>query len=281
MKIIESVEKMQFISNKLRKQGHIIGLVPTMGFLHEGHLSLMHKAKKDTERLIISIFVNPTQFIAGEDYGQYPRDIESDIKKSKEVGVDIIFHPDVDEMYSEKFYTYVNVEKITERLCGRSRPGHFRGVATVVAKLFNICKPHKAYFGEKDFQQLLVIKKMVKDLNMDVDVIGLPILRESDGLAMSSRNSYLSKEERLSALSLNRALKSAEDMIKKGEFNAKIIMDEMERIIKSEKRTVIDYIDICNPETLEPFNVIEDKALIAVAVKIGKARLIDNRVVYV
>ena len=281
MKIIESVEEMKFISNKLRKQGHIIGLVPTMGFLHEGHLSLMRKAKKDTDRLIISIFVNPTQFVAGEDHGQYPKDTESDIKKSNKEGVDIVFHPKVDEMYSDEFYTYVDVEKITERLCGRSRPGHFRGVTTVVAKLFNICKPHKAYFGEKDFQQLLVIKKMVKDLNIDVEIIGLPIIRESDGLAMSSRNSYLSKEERLSALSLNRALKRAEDMIKNGELHSKIIIDEMERMVKSEKGTVIDYIDICDPETLETFSVIEDEALMAVAVKVGKARLIDNCVVYI
>lgn len=279
MRVIESADKMQALSKKLRKEGYVIGLVPTMGFLHEGHLSLMKRARKETDRLIVSIFVNPTQFVAGEDYEQYPRDIESDLEKLKGVGVDIVFHPSAKEMYPDKPCTYVDVERITEGLCGKSRPGHFRGVATVVAKLFNIIKPNKAYFGEKDFQQLLVIKRMVRDLNMDTEVIGLPTVREPDGLAMSSRNNYLSSEERIKALSLYRALQKALDMVKKGEANSGKIKREMEKIIGSEKGTLIDYIEICDLENLEPLNIIKKKALIALAVRIGKARLIDNCVV--
>ena len=276
MQIIESIKEMQSLSETLRKGGHTIGLVPTMGYLHEGHLSLMRKAREETDRVIATIFVNPTQFAPGEDYEKYPVDRESDTRKLKETGVDILFCPKAGEIYAEGYLTYVNVESITEGLCGRSRPTHFRGVATVVAKLFNICKPHKAFFGKKDFQQLKVIETMARDLNMDIEIIGLPIIREKDGLAMSSRNAYLNPEGRKAALSLNRALKRAGEMIQEGEVHSGRIIDEMTGVIESEKGTDIDYIEVCDPENLKALEIIKGSALIAVAVKIGKTRLIDN-----
>lgn len=279
MQIIESIQEMQSLSETLRKEDHIIGLVPTMGYLHKGHLSLMRKAREETDRVIATIFVNPTQFGPGEDYEKYPVDRESDIKKLREAGVDILFCPKARDVYADGYLTYINVESITEGLCGRSRPTHFRGVATIVAKLFNICKPHKAYFGKKDFQQLRVIETMAKDLNMDIEIIGLPIIREKDGLAMSSRNAYLNPEQRQAALSLNRALKRAEEMIQEGELRSKRVIDEMTGIIESEKGTDIDYIEVCNPATLKTLEIIKGSVLIAVAVHIGRARLIDNCVV--
>jgi len=276
MEIIGSVKEMQMLSDRWRREGLRIGLVPTMGYLHEGHLSLMRRARKETDRVIATIFVNPTQFVAGEDYERYPVDRESDMKKTEQAGIDILFCPDVKEIYPEGYDTYVHVEKITERLCGKSRPGHFRGVTTVVAKLFHICKPHRAYFGKKDFQQLTVIKKMVDDLNMDIEIVGMPTVREKDGLAMSSRNEYLDKEERKAALCLSRSLRRAEEMVRNGEVSSARIAAEMKAIIDAEKGTDIDYIEICDPKNFDHVDAVDKPVLIALAVKIGRARLIDN-----
>ena len=265
-------------AEELRLSGKRIGFVPTMGFFHEGHLELMRVAKKNADVVIVSIFVNPIQFGPSEDYNRYPRDIEGDKKKAEEVGVDILFIPSVEEMYPEGFQTRVQVERLTKHLCGLFRPGHFDGVTTVVTKLFNITKPHIAVFGEKDYQQLLVIKRMVQDLNMDVQIISVPTVRESDGLAMSSRNAYLSPEERKSALSLKKSIDAAKEMVKKGERDAKLIKKKVEEIINSYPFTKIQYVSICDPETLEELDEIEDRALLAMAVFIGKARLIDNAI---
>lgn len=234
MEIIQKIRPLKELITNYKKDGLSIGFVPTMGYLHEGHLSLVREAKKNNDITVVSIFVNPTQFGPNEDLDKYPRDFERDEILLRGEGVDIIFYPDVKEMYSSNHMTYVNVEKITDKLCGLKRPGHFRGVATVVCKLFNIVKPDNAYFGLKDYQQVLVIKKMVEDLNMDVDIIPMPIVRERDGLAMSSRNVYLSDEERVSALSLNRSFLLVDDLMKKGIRNSKILIDEVTKFILSQ-----------------------------------------------
>ncbi|MBI5198451.1 MAG: pantoate--beta-alanine ligase [Nitrospirae bacterium] len=276
MEIIENIASMHALSERKRMEGKLIGFVPTMGFLHEGHLSLIREAKKLSDMVIVSIFVNPTQFRPNEDYDKYPRDLEGDTKKVNSAGGDIIFAPPARDMYPDGYLTYVNVEGITETLCGISRPGHFRGVTTVVTKLFNIVKPHKAFFGQKDYQQSVIIKKMVRDLNMDIDIILLPTVREHDGLAMSSRNSFLSTEERKVAPVLYRALIMASEMVKNGEKNTRKIYSEMKRMIENESLVVIDYISITDPETLTDISEIKGKTLIALAVKIGSTRLIDN-----
>ncbi|MEK6691015.1 MAG: pantoate--beta-alanine ligase [Nitrospirota bacterium] len=276
MEIIENIASMHALSERKRMEGKLIGFVPTMGFLHEGHLSLIREAKKLSDMVIVSIFVNPTQFKPNEDYDKYPRDLEGDTKKVNSAGGDIIFAPSARDMYPDGYLTYVNVEGITETLCGISRPGHFRGVTTVVTKLFNIVKPHKAFFGQKDYQQSVIIKKMVRDLNMDIDIILLPTVREHDGLAMSSRNSFLSTEERKVAPVLYRALIMASEMVKNGEKNTRKIYSEMKRMIENESLVVIDYIAITDPENLRDISVIEGKTLIALAVRIGDTRLIDN-----
>jgi pantoate--beta-alanine ligase len=276
MEIIENIASMHALSERKRMEGKLIGFVPTMGFLHEGHLSLIREAKKLSDMVIVSIFVNPTQFRPNEDYDKYPRDLEGDTKKVNSAGGDIIFAPSARDMYPDGYLTYVNVEGITETLCGISRPGHFRGVTTVVTKLFNIVKPHKAFFGQKDYQQSVIIKKMVRDLNMDIDIILLPTVREHDGLAMSSRNSFLSTEERKVAPVLYRALIMASEMVKNGEKNTRKIYSEMKRMIENESLVVIDYIAITDPENLRDISVIEGKTLIALAVRIGDTRLIDN-----
>jgi pantoate--beta-alanine ligase len=281
MKIVGSIHEIRDITERARMEGKIIGLVPTLGCLHEGHLILMRKGREEVDLLVISIFVNPIQFGQGEDYNRYPRDIEGDIKKVSEVGVDIVFYPRVEDIYPDNYYTFVTVEKITNKLCGASRPALFRGVATVVTKLFNIVRPHKAYFGEKDYQQLIVIRRLVKDLNMDIEIVGMPIIREADGLAMSSRNLYLTDKERISALSLNQALNRAREMVDKGEISAKKIISEMRAIIESERFTNIDYIAVCDSEDFEDIYEIKRKALIALAVNIGSTMLIDNCVVEV
>jgi len=278
MKTITSITEMQQWSQAARSAGKVISLVPTMGFLHEGHVSLMRDGKKRGDVLVISIFVNPTQFGLGEDYEEYPRDLRGDSEKSLEAGVDIIFAPSVAEMYPSGYQTYVNVEKVTQNLCGFSRPTHFRGVTTVVAKLFNIVQPHVAIFGEKDYQQLIAIRQMGKDLDFGIDIVGAPIVREKDGLAMSSRNKYLSIEERKAALCLNGALRRAKELSKNGEVNAQKLIEEAAKIINAEPLTEIDYIKICNPETIEDIKTIKDKAVMALAVKIGKTRLIDNQI---
>ena len=277
MKIIKKIAEMQKIANDLRQQGKSIGFVPTMGYLHEGHLSLMKCARKENDVVVISIFVNPIQFAPGEDYERYPRDEEGDIRKAKEAGVDIVFIPDVKDMYSDNYSTYVEEKVLSAGLCGARRPGHFKGVTTIVAKLFNIVKPHRAYFGKKDYQQLRVIERMARDLNFDIEIIGCPIVREPDGLAMSSRNVYLNQEERKSALCLYKSLLLAQNMIKKGGKKPAIIKKAMEEfILKHPHVKKIDYIEIVDRYTLQPVDKLTGNELIALAVFVGPARLIDN-----
>jgi pantoate--beta-alanine ligase len=280
MKIITSIKEMHQVSMNLRSRNNSIGFVPTMGALHKGHVHLIERARSNNT-VILSIFVNPKQFAPGEDYNRYPRYIEKDKAIATDSGVDILFLPSTDEIYPEGYKTFVNVEGITDLLCGRFRPGHFKGVATVVLKLFNIVMPHRAYFGEKDYQQMLVIKSMVRDLNLDIEIFGIPIVREEDGLAMSSRNVYLGREERVSATSLNRALKVSREMVKSGEMNAQKIISEMELVIKNGDGIEIDYISLCDPETLEDIKIIDTRVLVAMAVRIGGKRLIDNCIVEV
>jgi pantoate--beta-alanine ligase len=276
MEVIEGVEEVQRRCEELRLAGKILALVPTMGFFHEGHLELMRVAKRHADVVIISIFVNPTQFGPSEDFSAYPRDMEGDLTKAKRVGVDIAFTPTVGEMYPEGSQTSVAVAGLTEHLCGLSRPGHFHGVTTVVAKLFNITKPHIAVFGQKDYQQLTVITKMVKDLNMDIRIVGVPTYREPDGLAMSSRNTYLSAVERKSALSLKRSLDLGSEMYEKGERDASKIKSAVEKLILSHPDTTIDYVALCDPVTLDGLEILRGEALLALAVRVGKTRLIDN-----
>jgi len=276
MEVIETVQGMQQRVDALRSAGHMIALVPTMGFLHEGHLELMRAGKRNTDILIISIFVNPTQFGPGEDLDQYPRDTEGDLQKARDVGVDIVFIPSAGEMYQENCQTTVQVEKLPQHLCGLSRPGHFDGVATVVAKLFNITKPHIAIFGQKDYQQLAVISRMVMDLNMDVQILGVPTVREPDGLAMSSRNNYLSPEERKSAICLKKSIDLAEQLFQGGEKEAKNIIDRVRSLVMSYPFTEIDYIALCDPVTLDNVDLLKEENLLALAVRVGKTKLIDN-----
>jgi len=275
MKVISSIEEIK----KIKRDNISIGFVPTMGYLHEGHISLIKKAKEENDIVITSIFVNPTQFGPNEDFEKYPRDESRDLQKCEENGCDIVFLPQVDEMYPDSFLTFVQVEELGKGLCGKSRPTHFRGVTTVLTKLFNIVKPDRAYFGQKDAQQLVIVKKMVEDLNMDVEIIGCPIVREADGLAISSRNTYLIPEERNDALFLNKSLKLAKNLIENGEKNISIIKNEMKETILSGNNNSIDYIEFVDTKTLNPVSEIKDKVLIAIAVKVGKTRLIDNIVV--
>jgi pantoate--beta-alanine ligase len=267
---------MQASADALRRQGRTIGLVPTMGFLHEGHLSLMRQARSECDAVVVSIFVNPAQFGPGEDLDRYPRDIEGDRKKCEAAGVDVLFLPTADEMYPDGPSVFVTVEGISDILEGAVRPGHFRGVATVVAKLFNIVKPHKAFFGQKDYQQCAVIKRMVKGLNMDVEVEVLPTVREQDGLAMSSRNSYLGTEERRAAAAVHRALTAAKHLVEAGAKEPEKLKDRMQAILRQEPGISIDYIEVVDRETLAPLETIKDKIVILVAVRLGRTRLIDN-----
>ena len=276
MQIIETVDQMMKYSRDARAAGRTIAMVPTMGYLHAGHASLMHEGRKRADLLITSIFVNPTQFGAGEDFDSYPRDLQRDTEIAVSAGVDVIFAPKASDMYPRGYETYINVENITDHLCGASRPGHFRGVTTVVAKLFNICKPHCALFGKKDYQQLAVIRRMVTDLNLDVDVIGMPIVREADGLAMSSRNAYLSPEERLSALCLSRGLRAARAAFNSGERLAHTIRAAALSEISAEPSACVDYVEVRNGTTLEKDEKVSSSSLVALAVRIGKTRLIDN-----
>jgi len=278
MKIIETVKEMQSFSEALRNQGKKIAFVPTMGYFHDGHLNLMREGRKRGDCVVVSIYVNPTQFGPNEDFSRYPRDFERDRELAAGVGVDVIFYPSNEEMYPEHYQTYVTVEGVTDNLCGLSRPGHFRGVATVCAKLFNMVKPHVAIFGQKDFQQLIVIKRMVQDLNMDLEVVGMPTTREADGLAMSSRNTYLSNEERSSALSLSRSLKMAKAAYEDGERDAKKIVDAVCASIEGHPHAVIDYVKICDIKTMQDVGRMESPCVMALAVKFGKTRLIDNYV---
>ena len=253
-----------------------VGFVPTMGYLHEGHLCLVRRARADNETVVVSIFVNPTQFGPAEDFAQYPRDTERDLALLGKEGVDLVFMPTPEDMYPEGFSSWVDVEKVTDRLEGAFRPGHFRGVATVVAKLFNIVQPTRAYFGQKDAQQAVVIKKMVADLNMNLEVVLVPTEREPDGLAMSSRNVYLSPEERQAALALWKSLKLAEQLWSQGERDAEKVRQQMMSLIQKEPLANIGYVSIAHPETLEELTDMGQSALVSLAVRIGKTRLIDN-----
>jgi len=269
---------MQTHCESLRLAGKSISFVPTMGYFHEGHLSLMKKARETADHVVVSIYVNPTQFGPKEDFSKYPRDFGRDAQMAAGIGVDVIFFPPNQEMYPDGYQTYVDVEKVTQNLCGISRPGHFRGVTTICCKLFNIVKPHTAIFGKKDFQQLAAIKRMVADLNLDLEIIGMPTFREPDGLAMSSRNVYLSKEERSSALSLVSSLKGAQKLYAEGERNASVMIRQAQRLIQSARFTEIDYVKVCDAATLEDVQEITSEAVMVLAVKVGKTRLIDNSV---
>jgi pantoate--beta-alanine ligase len=278
MKIIESTSQMNEHSNHLRDKGDRIGFVPTMGFLHEGHISLLRRAREENHALVVSIFVNPIQFGPGEDYNSYPRDMEKDIAMCRKEDCDVLFTPSVQEMYPQGAATMVSVDGLTEGLCGVRRPGHFDGVTTVVAKLFNIVKPNRAYFGLKDYQQYRVISRMVSDLNMDIDIVGLPTVREPDGLAISSRNNYLSEEERIDALCLPHSLELARQLFAEGIRDPSVIESRVREMIESCRHGTIDYVSIVDVEELTPLDVIQKRALLALSVFVGRARLIDNTI---
>jgi pantoate--beta-alanine ligase len=280
MRTIEKIDAIRNILDLERKANRSIALVPTMGFLHAGHLSLIKEARKNNDIVVVSIFVNPTQFGPNEDLETYPRDLNRDQKLCEKEGVDYIFNPSVKEMYGQDYATYVITESdITNKLCGASREGHFKGVMSVVTKLFNIIGPDRAYFGRKDYQQVAVIKKMVRDLNIPIKIIDCPIVRESDGLAMSSRNTYLSPKERKDALVLSRSLKKAKENILNGEKNKNVIRQEILDKINEIPYSEIDYVEILDAKTLEDIETIDRSVVIALAVKIGKPRLIDNIIV--
>lgn len=279
MLIFKTSQQMQLWSLSQKRRGKTIAFVPTMGALHEGHLALIDDTRKRCDLCVISIYVNPAQFGPNEDFNKYPRDTERDLALAKERRTDAVFLPANEEIYPAGYQTFVNVGEVTKPLCGASRPGHFRGVATVVAKLFNIVLPDVAIFGEKDFQQLVVIKRMVRDLNFPIEIVGHPIVREKDGLAMSSRNRYLSGEERAAALSIFKSLGEAERMVKNGEKNASRIISKVKATIESNNIMRIDYVNIVNPETLIDISEITRPSLLAIAAFAGKTRLIDNRVI--
>lgn len=275
MKIVSTIEEVRAQVKEWKKEGLSIGFVPTMGYLYEGHMSLIDAAGEN-DRVVVSIFVNPMQFGPTEDLASYPRDLEHDAKLCEEHGVDLIFHPTPEEMYGDQFYSYVDMDVLTKELCGLSRPVHFRGVCTVVTKLFNIVTPDRAYFGQKDAQQLAVIKRMVKDLNMPLTITGCPIIREEDGLAKSSRNTYLSPEERKAALVLSRSIFLGKEMVEKGERDCKRILAAMTEEIEKEPLAKIDYVKIVDLDTMQQVEKIDRGILAAIAVYIGKTRLIDN-----
>ncbi len=276
MKVAGTIKEVRELVKKWKKDGETVGFVPTMGYLHEGHGSLITKAREDNDKVVVSIFVNPMQFGPTEDLDSYPRDLEKDSRFCESLGVDLIFHPEPEEMYHEDFSSYVDMSVLTEELCGLSRPVHFRGVCTVVNKLFNIVQPDNAYFGEKDAQQLAIIKHMVQDLNMDVNVVGCPIVREEDGLAKSSRNTYLSAEERKAALILSKTVALGKKLVAEGETDADVLVAKMKANIETEPLAKIDYVKAVNGLTMQQQKEIKAPMLVAMAVYIGKTRLIDN-----
>lgn len=278
MEVIKTIKEMKEFSSQARRAGKTIAFVPTMGYFHDGHLSLMREGRRRGNLLIISLFVNPTQFGPNEDFKNYPRDFERDSKMAEEVGVDVLFAPEASDMYPLNHQTIVRVEKVTQNLCGRSRPIHFQGVTTVVMMLFEIVMPHVAIFGEKDYQQLVTIQQMVRDLHLSVEVVGMPTVREADGLAMSSRNAYLLPEERKAAPSLYRSLQKAKELLRKGERKADRILHEMKGIFQSKPLVRIDYVQICDATTLQDVDRIEGDVVVALAAYLGKTRLIDNLV---
>lgn len=275
MQVVSTVKEVRDIVAEWRKEGKTVGFVPTMGYLHEGHGSLISKAVEQNDKAVVSIFVNPMQFGPTEDLESYPRDLEKDSKFCESLGADLIFHPEPEEMYHEGFSSFVDMTVLTEELCGLSRPVHFRGVCTVVSKLFNIVQPDRAYFGQKDAQQLAIIRKMVQDLNFDIQIVGCPIIREEDGLAKSSRNTYLSEEERKAALCLSKAVKAGQETICKG-IKAEEVLTKMRKIIEAEPLAKIDYVSMVDALDMQPVEIVEKDVLIAMAVYIGKTRLIDN-----
>lgn len=277
MKIATTIDEVRKQVKEWKKEGLTVGLVPTMGYLHEGHASLIETSVKNCDRTVASVFVNPTQFGPGEDLETYPRDFEHDCKLLEEKGCDMVFHPEASEMYPEGFSTYVeNQSEMPKQLCGKTRPIHFRGVCTVVTKLFNIVTPDKAFFGQKDAQQLAIIRRMVKDLSMGIEIVGCPIIREADGLAKSSRNTYLSAKERKAALVLSESVALGQKMIQDGERDAAVVLDAMTKLIEAEPLAKIDYVSAVDGMTMLPVSRIEGLVLVAMAVYIGKTRLIDN-----
>lgn len=276
MNILTTIDEVRTQIKAWRKEGLSIGFVPTMGFLHEGHMSLMKQARMENDKVVASIFVNPMQFGPTEDLEAYPRDLERDAAMCEEVGVDLIFHPEPSEMYKDSFCSFVDMTGVTDALCGKSRPVHFRGVCTVVSKLFHIVTPDRAYFGQKDAQQVAVIQRMVTDLNMDVEIIPCPIVREEDGLAKSSRNTYLSAEERKAALILSQAIFMGQKMVTDGERDGKVLAKAIADKIASEPMARIDYVEVVDALTMQAVDTLEGTILTAVAVYIGKTRLIDN-----
>ena len=280
MKIVQTVEEVRAEIKKWRRENLTVGLVPTMGYLHEGHKSLIDRAVAENDRVVVSVFVNPMQFGPSEDLESYPRDLERDAVLCEEAGANLIFHPEPENMYSSDFSSFIDMNTLTGGLCGKTRPTHFRGVCTVVGKLFHIVEPDKAYFGQKDAQQLAVIRHMVKDLNFNLEVVGCPIIREEDGLAKSSRNTYLNKEERQAALVLSRSLDAAKAQIEAGERNTATLKKNICSIIEAEPLARIDYVEFVDWNTLEPVETIEGPVLNAIAVYIGKTRLIDNHIYF-
>lgn len=276
MKIVTTVEEVREYVRAWRKEGKSVGLVPTMGYLHEGHESLIDRSVKENDKTVVSVFVNPIQFGPKEDLATYPRDLERDAALVTKAGADLIFHPEVEEMYAPDFCTYVDMDGLTKGLCGKTRPTHFRGVCTVVSKLFHIVTPDRAYFGQKDAQQLAVIRRMVRDLSIGVTIVGCPIIREEDGLAKSSRNTYLNAEERKAAVQLSRALKEGKQMIEAGERDAAKVIRAIRGMLEKEPLARIDYVELVDWDSLEPVDTIEGPILTAIAVYIGKTRLIDN-----
>ena len=276
MKIVKTIEEVRNITSQWRAEGMSVGLVPTMGFLHEGHKSLIDRAVSENDRVVVSDFVNPTQFGPSEDLEAYPRDINRDAELCEKAGAALIFNPEPSEMYYDDCEAYVNINSLSDELCGKSRPIHFKGVCTVVSKLFNIVKPDRAYFGQKDAQQLAIITRMVRDLNFDVQIVGCPIIREADGLAKSSRNTYLGSEERKAALILSKAVKLGEDMAKSGENDAEKIVSKMKELINTEPMARIDYVEAVDAISIKPVKKMDGAVLVAMAVYIGKTRLIDN-----
>lgn len=276
MEVVKEIGSIRDVVERARTAGRVVGLVPTMGFFHEGHLELMERARAECDLVVVTLFVNPTQFGPAEDYEAYPRDFERDRALAEGVGVDYLFAPEAEEMYPEGFQTSVSVERLSKVMCGAARTGHFDGVATVVAKLFNIITAHKAYFGQKDAQQLLIIRRMAKDLDFPVEVVAVPTVREKGGLAMSSRNRYLSPEERSSATALYRSLEAAASLIESGEKRAGVVREEMEKVISAEPLVNLEYIAICDNIYLQPLSVLSGEVLVALAARVGKARLIDN-----
>lgn len=279
MKIVSTVEQVREEVKKWRQQGLTVGLVPTMGYLHEGHKSLIDKAVAQNDKVVVSVFVNPIQFGPTEDLATYPRDLERDAALCEDAGAALIFHPEKEDMYFDDFCTYIDMDGLTKGLCGKTRPIHFRGVCTVVGKLFNIVHPDRAYFGQKDAQQLAVVRRMVRDLNFDLEIVGCPIIREEDGLAKSSRNTYLSEEERKAAVILHKGLVKGEEMVRAGEKDVKKVLNTITEIIESEPLAKIDYVEAVDFDNIETIDTIEGSVLVAVAVYIGKTRLIDNFIV--